>query len=74
MLSFLSGGYTPFLFVSSERIWKPLMEVIQMNSPHTSLWGFRQTTGKVRHRQTRTAQSLCYNLGQHLQNSCNWQL
>lgn len=37
-------------------------------------WGSRQTTEKVKHRQTRTALSMWYNLGQVPQSSCNWQL
>lgn len=64
----------PLFFVSSDKILYPLMETMQKYSPPTSLWGSRQTTGKVRHRQTRIAQNMWYNLGQHLQNSCNWQL
>lgn len=64
----------PLFFVSSDKILYPLMETMQKYSPPTSLWGSRQTTGKVRHRQTRIAQNMWYCLGQHLQNSCNWQL
>lgn len=56
-----------------ERSLCPVWKITLYSHLHTSVWGCRQTTEKVRHRQTLTAQNMWSNLGQLPRNSSHWQ-